>query len=226
MAEGTITLISFVVTLMVFSYVLGDLPLIGSLYRTAVYVFVGMSAAFTLVVTYEGLILPYLSDIQNPETSWTSMGNGVDVAIFFTALSFGLLLLLKPFAKLSWLTNSVFAVVIVVSAATAVVGALSGTLFPLLHALTIVPENFASDFTSLTDTLVIFLGTLTALAYFQFQLRQDNDGGRIRNSVGYVIRSLGKVFVVTTLGAIYATTMLTMLTILIERIGFLMQFGG
>ena len=226
MAESTITLISFVVTLMVFSYVLGDLPLIGSLYRTAVYVFVGMSAAFTLVVTYEGVILPYLSDIQNPETSWTSMGNGVDVAIFFTALLFGLLLLLKPFAKLSWLTNSAFAVVIVVSAATAVVGALSGTLFPLLHALTIVPENIASDFTSLTNTLVIFLGTMTALAYFQFQLRQDDDGGRIRNSVGYAIRSLGKVFVVTTLGAIYATTMLTMLTILIERIGFLMQFGG
>ena len=226
MAESTITLISFVVTLMVFSYVLGDLPLIGSLYRTAVYVFVGMSAAFTLVVTYEGVILPYLSDIQNPETSWTSMGNGVDVAIFFTALLFGLLLLLKPFAKLSWLTNSAFAVVIVVSAATAVVGALSGTLFPLLHALTVVPENVATDFTSLTDTLVIFLGTLTALAYFQFQLRQDNDGGRIRNSVGYAIRSLGKVFVVTTLGAIYAMTMLTMLTILIERIGFLMQFGG
>ena len=226
MAEGTITLISFVVTLMVFSYVLGDLPLIGSLYRTAVYVFVGMSAAFTLVVTYEGVILPYLVDIQNPETSWTSMGNGVDVAIFFTALSFGLLLLLKPFAKLSWLTNSVFAVVIVVSAATAVVGALSGTLFPLLHALTIVPENIATDFTSLTNTLVIFLGTMTALAYFQFQLRQDDDGGRIRSSVGYAIRSLGKVFVVTTLGAIYAMTMLTMLTILIERIGFLMQFGG
>lgn len=226
MAESTITLISFVVTLMVFSYVLGDLPLIGSLYRTAVYVFVGMSAAFTLIVTYEGVILPYLSDIQNPETSWTSMGNGVDVAIFFTALLFGLLLLLKPFAKLSWLTNSAFAVVIVVSAATAVVGALSGTLFPLLHALTIVPENIASDFTSLTNTLVIFLGTMTALAYFQFQLRQDDDGGRIRNSVGYAIRSLGKVFVVTTLGAIYATTMLTMLTILIERIGFLMQFGG
>ncbi len=226
MAEGTITLISFVVTLMVFSYVLGDLPLIGSLYRTAVYVFVGMSAAFTLVVTYEGVILPYLADIQNPETSWTSMGNGVDVAIFFTALLFGLLLLLKPFAKLSWLTNSVFAVVIVVSAATAVVGALGGTLFPLLHALTIVPENVATDFTSLTNTLVIFLGTMTALAYFQFQLRQDDDGGRIRNSVGYAIRSLGKVFVVTTLGAIYAMTMLTMLTILIERIGFLMQFGG
>ena len=124
------------------------------------------------------------------------------------------------------LTNSVFAVVIVVSAATAVVGALSGTLFPLLHALTLVPENIASDFTSLTNTLVIFLGTLTALAYFQFQLRQDDDGGRVRSSVGYAIRSLGKVFVVTTLGAIYAMTMLTMLTILIERIGFLMQFGG
>ena len=33
MAENTIALVSFVLTLMVFSYVLGDLPLIGILYR-------------------------------------------------------------------------------------------------------------------------------------------------------------------------------------------------
>ena len=73
-------------TLMVFSYLLGDLPLIGHVYRVAVYIFAGMTAAFTLIVSYEGLILPYLQDIQDPATSWTTLGNRADIYIFFTAL--------------------------------------------------------------------------------------------------------------------------------------------
>ena len=225
MSEGAITLISFVATLMVFSYLLGDLPLVSSIYLTAVYIFIGMSAAFTLIATYEGIILPYLADIQDATTSWTALGNQADVTIFVTALLFGLLLLLKPIASLSWLTNSILAVLIVVGAATAVVGALTGTLFPLLHAVTVVPEDITADFNALVNTVLIFLGTMSGLFYFQFQTRRGDDDRAERSRIGYAVRSLGKVFVVTTLGAIYATTMLSMLTIFVERVGFLMQFG-
>lgn len=226
MAEGTIALLSFLLTLMVFSYVLGDLPLVGHLYRTAVYIFVGMSAAFATIVAYESVILPYLQDIQNPETSWTALGNNADVAIFVTALLFGLLLLMKPIASLSWLTNSALAVVIVVSAATAVVGGLSGTLIPLIVASAAVPDGLATDFGALTNTLLVFVGTMTALFYFQWQARRDDDGAPVQSPVSRGIRNFGKIFIVTALGAIYATTMLTALTILAERIGFLFQFGS
>lgn len=226
MTEGTIALLSFVLTLMVFSYVLGDLPLVGHLYRTAVYIFVGMSAAFAAIVAYESVILPYLQDIQNPETSWTALGNSADVAIFFTALLFGLLLLMKPIASLSWLTNSALAVVIVVSAATAVVGGLSGTLIPLIVATAAVPDGLATDFGALANTLLVFVGVVTALFYFQWQARRDDDGAPVQSPVSRGIRNVGKIFIVTALGAIYATTMLTALTILAERIGFVFQFGS
>ena len=226
MSEGAITLASFVATLMVFSYLLGDAPLISSLYRVAVYVFVGMSAAFTLIATYEGIILPHLADIQDPATSWTALGNQTDVVIFYAALLFGLLLLLKPIASLSWLTNSALAVIIVVGAATAVVGALAGTLLPLLQAIIIVPEGITQDFVALANTLILFLGTMSGLFYFQFQYREGDDDSKARKGISYALRSLGKVFIVTALGAIYAATMLTTLTILTERIGFLMQFGA
>lgn len=226
MAEGTITLLSFVLTLMVFSYVLGDLPLISQLYRTAVYIFVGMSAAFATIVTVEGVILPYLQDIQNPDTSWTVLGNGMDIAVFGTALFFGLLLLLKPIASLSWLTNGALAVVIVVSAATAVVGGLSGTLIPLVVTTAAIPEGLATDIQALFNTLLVFVGTMTALFYFQWQARRDDDGAPVQSPVSRGIRSFGKIFIVTALGAIYAMTMLTALTILTERIGFLFQFGS
>ena len=226
MAENTIALASFVLTLMVFSYLLGDVPLIGNLYRIAVYIFIGMTAAFTLIVSYEGVILPYLQDIQDASGSWTTLGNRADIYIFFTALLFGALLLLKPVRSLTWLTNSVLAVVIVVGAAVGVVGALAGTLFPLLQATAAVPDNLTADFSALVDTLLIFVGTMTGLYYFHYQARAAADGGVEQSLVGRGFRHIGKAFLVTALGAVYASTLLTCLTILTERIGFLFQFGA
>lgn len=226
MAEQTIALVSFILTLMVFSYVLGDLPLIGSLYRTAVYIFVGMTAAFTLVVSYEGVILPYLQDIQDVETSWTTLGNTADIIIFFSALLIGALLLLKPVRSLTWLTNSAYAVVIVVGASVAVVGALTGTLFPLLHATAAIPEDLSADFRAMVDTLIIFVGTMTALFYFHYQVRASGETGGEGSRLGRGFRHIGKIFIVTALGAIYASAILSSLTILTERISFLFQFGA
>lgn len=226
MTDGMITVISFVLTLMVFSYVLGDIPLVRILYRTAVYIFVGMTAAFTIIVTLEGVLVPYLQDIQNPATSWTMLGNVGDIIIFFTALLFGLLLLLKPIGRLSFITNSVFAVVIVVGAAVAVIGALTGTLFPLVRTSTQVPVSATTNLVSLLNVAVIFFGTLTSLLYFQYQAKQDDDGQIKQGIIIRRLRWVGKVFIVTTLGAIYATATLTSLTILTERIGFLLRFGG
>jgi len=226
MTEGMLTVISFVLTLMVFSYVLGDLPLVRNLYRIAVYIFVGMTAAFTVIVTFEGVILPYLQDIQNPATSWTPLGNVADIVIFFTALLFGLLLLLKPIGRLAWLTNSVFAIVIVVGAAVAVIGAITGTLFPLVRTSTTLPDNVVGNPSALLNISVIFLGTVTSLIYFQYQAKETNTGEVKQGILIRRLSTIGKVFIVTTLGAIYATALLTSLTILTERIGFLLQFGG
>ncbi|MCY3832702.1 MAG: hypothetical protein OXG85_06770 [Chloroflexi bacterium] len=224
MTEQTMAIVSFVLTLMVFSYVLGDLPLIGVLYRTAIFIFVGMTAAFTLVVTYEGLILPYLQDSQDTSASWTTLGASADIYIFFTALLFALLLLLKPVRPLTWLTNSALAVVIVVGASVAVVGALSGTLFPLLGATIALPENSATEFSALLESLLLFVGTMTGLFYFHYQVRAT--GAPQPSRLGQGLRHIGKAFIVTALGAIYASTILSSLTILTERISFLFQFGA
>lgn len=226
MTDGMITVISFVMTLMVFSYVLGDIPLVRNLYRIAIYIFVGMTAAFTSIVTFEGVILPFLQDIGNPTTSWTVLGNGADIIIFFTAVLFGLLLLLKPIGRLSWLTNSVFAVVIVVGSAVAIMGAITGTLFPLVRTSTTIPANAATNPETLLNVAVIFLGTITSLIYFQYQAKRDGDGQIYQGTIVRRLSWIGKVFIVSTLGAIYATSMLTSLTILTERIGFLLHFGG
>lgn len=222
MAENTLALISFVLTLMVFSYLLGDLPLIRHLYRIAVYIFIGTSAAFTLIVGYESLLLPFWQDVLNPATSWTALGAQADQFIFFTALLFAALLLLKPVTRLRWLTNSILAVVVVTGAAVGVVGALRGTLLPLLEATARLPALDA-DLGSLLESLLVLVGTLTALFSFHYQVNAS-DGGRYQ--LGKVLRTIGKALVVMALGAIYASTILSSLTILTERIAFLFQYGA
>ena len=224
MEENTLALISFVLTLMVFSYLLGDLPLIRHLYRIAVYIFIGTSAAFTLIVGYESLLLPYWQDVQDPATSWTSLGNQADLWIFVTALLFAGLLLLKPMTSLGWLTNSILAVVVVMGAAVGVVGALRGTLLPMLAATASLPALDA-DIGSLLESLLVLLGTLTALYSFHYQANASGEGGR-RAGLGKAFRHIGKAFVVTALGAIYASAILSSLTILSERIAFLFQYGA
>ena len=226
MADNLISLASFVLTLMVFSYALGGLPYISGLYRIAVAIFIGMTAAFTLVASYEGIILPYWLDIQNSESSWTSLGSSADTVIFVTALLFALLLLLKPISWLSWLSNSALAVVIVVGAAVGVVGALQGTLIPLLLATLALPDNLTADLGGLFDALLVFVGTLSGLYTFHYQTRRADDGADEQSWLGRGFRRLGKLFLVAALGAIYASTLLTSLTILSERIGFLLQFGA
>ena len=225
MTEQIIALSSFVLTLMVFSYLLGDLPFVGNLYRAAVYIFIGMTAAFTLIVSYEGIILPYLQDIQDPGTSWTALGNSADVVIFCTALLFALLMLLKPIKALTWLTNCALAVVIVVGAAVGVAGALNGTLLPLLVATVQLPADATANLGALVDSLLVFIGTVSALYYFHYQVRRSDDGGEKQSRLGRGFRHIGKLFLVCALAAIYASMLLTSLTILSERIGFLFQFG-
>lgn len=218
------TVISFILTLMVFSYILGDVPVLRFLYRVAIYIFVGMTAAFTTIVTFQGVLLPYLQDIQDPSTAWTLLGNTGDIIIFFTAILFGVLLLLKPIARLSWLTNSVIAVVIVVGSAIAVVGAMTGTLFPIARnttTLTLTRDGF-----TILNTVIMFIGMITSLLYFQFQARRTEDGTIERGAINKRLSAIGKIFIVVTLGAVYATAILTSLTIFSERIGFLLRFGG
>ena len=223
--EATLTLISLALTVMVFSYALGDLPLVSHLYRTAVYIFVGMSAAFAAIMTFEGLILPWWSEVQDPSASWTPLGNQADVAIFVAALLLTALLLLKPIAGLSWLTNSALAAVIAVSAATAVVGALTGSLIPLIVATASLPDNFTNDIDALFDALIIFVGAMSGLYYFQWQARRDADGAPRQGHISRSARALGKLFIVITLAAVYAAAMLSALTILTERVSVFFSVG-
>lgn len=200
------TALGFVFTLLIFSYLLGD----NLLYRLAIYVFVGLAAAFTTLVTLQSVILPALSGLNSPP----------EVILGLVAMGLALLLLLKPLRLFNTVSRLVLGLLIGVGAAVAVVGAVTGTLIPLALETTAVTTD------GLLEAVIIFIGVATSLIYFQVVARQRPDGVVVRGRLTRVLGAIGQGFVVLTLGALYGAAILTSLTILVERVSFLLTSVG
>lgn len=196
----------FVLTLMIFSYLLGD----NFLYRLAIYVFIGLSAGFITMVTVESVILPWLRGTllaANPAPEAIVLG--------LVPLLIGILLLMKMTNRLGRLGNLGLAYIIGVGAAVALIGAISGTLLPLAGATAnSVRQNTLSGF-------LIVLGVISTLVYFQYLARREQGGRARREVLVRAIGSVGHVVVVITLGALYGGAILSGLAVFSERIAFI-----
>lgn len=199
-------LISLILTLVIFSYLLGD----NLLFRLAVSIFVGLAAAFTVVVTVQSVILPL-----------TGSGT-VNAVLFSIGLTLALLLLLKPIRSLRILTNMSLGFLIAVGTAVSVVGAISGTLIPIISQTTMVDNN--GDFGSLVSSFIIIIGVVTSLLYFNYGVKENAQGVYERGPIMKVIAGIGQGFIVITLGALYGAAILTSLTILTGQLEML--FGS
>ena len=196
------TLLAFIFTLFVFSYLLGD----NFLFRLAMYVFVGLAAAYTARITVESILIPLL----NPDA-------GALVLLIAATILTGMLLA-KPFARLSGITNLALAFLIAVGTVVAIVGAVSGTIIPLVLSTSQAPAE-----SGLAEGIVLFIGVASSLLYFQTLGRRNADGTVGRGRVMSWVSRVGEAFIVVTLGALYGTAILTSLTILVERSSFLVN---
>jgi hypothetical protein len=197
----------FALTLMIFSYLLGD----NFLYRIAVYLFVGLAAGFITVVTVESLLLPWINS--------TVLGADTDTgmrAVGLVPFVLGALLLLKASPRLGRLGNIATAFVIGVGTAVALVGAITGTLLPLIAT---TASGVRID---VINGFLIFLGVSSTLIYFWYLGRRTPTGEVRRGLAARMVGIVGQGFIVVTLGAIYAGAILTSLTIFSERISFIL----
>lgn len=200
-------IIGFILTLMVFSYVLGD----NLLYRLAVYVFVGLVAGYMSVLTVESVLIPWFSSTLNSN-------DPALVVIGLIPLGVGLLLLVKSSSRLGRLGNLAIGLVIGIGASVAVVGALTGTLIPLTLDTATIRHDEA------VNSLLLFIGVVASLIYFQYIARRDASGAPRRVLPVRIFSAIGEGVIVITLGVIYAAAIITSLTIFSERMGFLL--GG
>jgi hypothetical protein len=202
--------IGFVLTLMVFSYLLGD----NFLYRLAIYVFVGLSAGFITMITVNSVLLPWL------RATFQSGGTG-GLAVGLIPLVLGLLLLLKTTRRFNRLGNLAMGVIVGIGTAIALVGAISGTLLPLANQ---TAGSVAGD---ALNGFILVMGVVCTLIYFQYVARRVPGGSATRR--GLVVRTfgiVGKGFIVITLGALYGGAILSGLVIVSERIAFILSRVG
>jgi len=196
--------LAFFFTIALLSYVIGD----NVIYRLALHLFVGVAAGYVGLVAIYKVITPYLIV---PMTS----GDTTLAALAAVPLLLFIFLILKLSPRTSALGNIGIAYMVGVGTAVAVGGAIIGTLIPQIMMTWRASEPFPN---AIANQIVIALGAVTTLLYFQYWLRVETTAGAERAAVLAVLASVGKGFIVTTLGAIYAGMILSGIAVFSERV--------
>jgi len=220
MSANTIEIItgitSCILTLMVFSYLIGD----NAFFRVAIYLFIGVSAGYVTAVAWYQVLLPRLiSPLLQGGGSWTLV----------VPLILGGLLLMKISPRLSSLGTPSLAFMVGVGTAVAIGGAVLGTLIPQVQA-TINPfglgpagsRAFAGE--HLFEGSIMLVGTVTTLAFFHFGAKQTAGNRPERNRWIEILAAIGRFFIAVTFGVLFAGAYAAALTALTARIFFIWNF--
>ncbi|RRR78241.1 MAG: hypothetical protein EI684_00590 [Candidatus Viridilinea halotolerans] len=199
-------LVGVVLTLLVFSRLLGDNPA----YRLVQYLFIGISLGYAFVVIYHHVLRPAVLE------ALAASADPPLLALRLIPWLLGLLLLTRISGRqtISWLANIPLALLFGVGTALAVGGALLGTLVPQILD-TVRPVS--SDPFQLVGSIFLLLGVILTLCYFYFTLPPTNTRGRL---VAYGAQA-GRWLLMVAFGFFFAGGLLTYLTALNTRLEFI-----
>ena len=213
--------IAAILTLMVFSYILGD----NVLFKLAAHIFVGVAVGYASIIIWYQVFIPTVRS-----------GNLVSVA---PALVLCLLLIFKIRPAQGGLSNILggiaLAFIVGVGAALTIGGALFGTLTPQIAATTSIslnPNHYQNTATQagLVDWLnniIIVLGTVGTFFYFTFAVRAPGPLGGLREGFVRFWAGMGRLMIIFTLGALFANSVGARVALLVSRLQFLAGlFGG
>jgi hypothetical protein len=210
--------LSFLFTVLILSYLVGDNPA----FRLAVHAFVGVSAGYIAVVIFRQVVvdkmfLPLVT------------GTGLERILLAFPLIMSLLLLGKSSARFEWMGRPVVALLVGVGTASAVAGAVLGTLFPQVLAVAGLfdlrnSSGLGDTASNLLTAVFVLLGTIVTLVYFQFTLFGKNKTSGKRGWFVNFVALLGQVFIAITLGAIFAGVLAAALTALVDRVQSIVLF--
>ena len=213
--------IGLILTLLVFSYLIGDNPL----FRFAIYLFIGVSSGYAAFAAWQYVLWPKLFS-----PFLLQFGNITIMQLVLLAVP--LVLSLSLLAKLSPRTSSIgnfaMAILVGVGAATAVGGALMGTLVPQAAAamseFDMGTVTGTAILTKLIQAAIMFFGTILTLAAFHFTTGRAPDGSPKKNGFLDGLGTAGRVFISITLGVLFAGVYVASLTAMIERLSSLINF--
>ncbi len=203
-------------TLLILSYALKDNPL----YKIAVNIFIGAVAGYTGAIALRDVIIGRISNMSPQE------------AIIPIILI--ILLLLKIAPKTAKYGNISSALLLGVGAAIAVLGAIQGTLIPIISSsskifspldiqLAAQNEQGAKVFMLILQGSIVLAGIVSTLTYFHFTARKTATQAAVRPKLIDTLAKIGQGFIAITFGVIFAGVYSAALTALVERINFLIE---
>jgi hypothetical protein len=212
------TAVASVLTFFVFSYLLGDLPGLGPLfkffYRLAMHILVGAGAAYALIVAWWSVLYPRVF-VRLFEARLADSKVGMTIAAVGAAL--GVLLLFKGIRSLAWLGNLSTAYLIGVGVGVAAGGAAIGTL----RAQSQATATFAGARSPLELAVLFFvgtLGTLTVFISFTFTATGRKGLSGIWARIVQGLSVVGRFFLYAALGAAFASVYVAGLSVLVGRL--------
>ncbi len=201
-------------TLIVLSYAFGSHPL----FRLAQYLLVGIAAGYAAALAWTAVLWPRLALLlRQPLAHWP-------YALFFVL---GVMLFARGSRRLSRLADLPLAALIGTGAGLALGGALLGSFLPQVRAaiLPVAPGNYgggANGWGQALSALLLLLATVAVLSAFTYRRNAPTGAwGRVSRWVG----GAGRKVLMIAFGALLAGVALSSLTILRERIAFLVSTG-
>lgn len=215
--------LSFLFTLLVLSYLIGDNPL----FKIAVYLFVGVASGYTAAVVFWQVLYPklFLPTVTVMQTG--AYNQGLLLVVPWLGFVF---ILMKVSPRLAGIARITMAFLVGAGAAVTLAGALTGTLIPQVMAtINFFDRNAATArnigaLEMLGNGAILLVGVVTSLAYFHFGARQKPDGSTKRFGLIDMLAWLGRIFIGITLGTIFAGVYAAALTAFIERVSSLVNF--
>ena len=202
--------IAAILTIMVYSYLLGDNPL----YRLAEHLLVGSAVAYAVVVAVHTVLIPRLFD---------RLSEGQ--MLYLVPLVLGLLLFAKVKPSWSVVGNISMAFLIGVGAALAMSGALLGTIWPQVKGtfVSLNPADHpASGWPGVLNALIVVIGTIGALLYFYFSTGATSRVGRLWTGFVALWAKVGRVMIMVAFGAIFASLVMSRVSLFVGRLKFIL----
>ena len=212
MSEILGLIIGTVITLMIFSYLLGD----NGLYRWALALLVGSAVGYATGIAVDFVWQQWITPaLSNSESA---------INLTYTVpLILGALLLLKGFppvrflGKISVLGNAPLGYLVGVGAGVAVSGVLTGTLIPQVLA-TGQGVRLDAGILELLQGVIVLIGTLSVLLLFAARPNTQSLEREKSSLSQRSIRRLGGFFLVVGLGAAFAGAITSALTAMVIRL--------
>ena len=201
-------------TLFIFSFLYKDNPL----FKLAENLYVGVSVGYTIVKTYDTVIvhLIWKPIVENKE--WTLL---IPVAI-------GLLMLTRYVPKAAWLSRYAFAFIVGVGSGLAIPRTISSFILKQIEdtvrPLMILVPGEGLSFTwnllnpaSSVNAIIILVGVSSVLFYFFFSVEHTGAGKAVART--------GILFLMIAFGAAFGYTVMARMSLLIGRLTDLIEFS-